>query len=166
MPQKPCMTIGFDKYNFTVCKLCLISIETDAIGNVMYHDEPYITIYQCAELSDDDPILVNLTLSILNDGNRTLGPVYLQEVVLAMMSLWKSDPKPSYLHESLSWANWTVLSLAFGESQTVYLRLGIDQVLDVPINRAYVTARCGGSWAQASSPLPMDLNWLSCSLAG
>jgi len=142
------------------------SNRSDAIGNVTYHDEPHITIYQCAELADDDPTVVNLTLSILNDGNRTLGPVYLQDVVPAMMFLWESDPEPSYLHESLSWANWTVLSLAVGESQTVYLRLGINQVLDVPINRAYVTARCGGSWVQSSSALPMDLNWLSCSLAG
>jgi len=134
-----------------------------AITEVQYYEEPHLTIYQSYEISRADENTINLTVSLLNDGNRSLGPIYMRDLfpVGTFYSSASAKPSSDIYHDTTS-ANWTFTYLPMGGSLTLYLQLGIHQVIDMPVNVVEVTAGDRGRWITPTDSIVMNYNWLSC----
>ena len=138
------------------------SNRSNAITTVKHYEMPHITIYQRSEIDNTDENNINYTISILNDGNRTLGPIYLMDLFPAGMSFFDASARPS--EEVLldaDHANWTFTSLPIGRSLTLYLRLMRYVVLETPVNWVFVKAGHDGTWLTANNSTVSNLNWLS-----
>ncbi|TFH52696.1 MAG: DUF11 domain-containing protein, partial [Methanothrix sp.] len=138
------------------------SNRSNAITTVKHYDQPHVTIYQRSEIDNTDENNLNYTISILNDGNRSLGPIYLMDLFPAGTRFFDASTRPSeeVLPES-EHANWTFTSLSMGQSLTVYLRLMRYVVIEVPVNRVYVKAGYDGNWITANNSTVSNFNWLS-----
>ncbi|HPT19262.1 MAG TPA: PKD domain-containing protein [Methanothrix sp.] len=138
------------------------SNRSNAITTVKHYEMPHITIYQRSEIDNTDENNINYTISILNDGNRTLGPIYLMDLFPAGMSFFDASAHPS--EEMLldaDHANWTFTSLPIGRSLTLYLRLMRYVVLETPVNWVFVKAGHDGTWLTANNSTISNFNWLS-----
>ncbi len=141
-----------------------------AITDVKHYDEPHLTIYQRSEQDATDSINLSYTVSILNDGNAALGPIYVRDVFPAGTyfldaSIKPSEPRRSELSES-RYANWTFTHLPIGQAVTIHLRVLRYVIIDVPINVVYVSAGYNGQWINASNSTATNTDYLSCSPQG
>jgi uncharacterized repeat protein (TIGR01451 family) len=138
------------------------SNRSNAITTVKHYDRPHVTIYQRSELDNTDENNLNYTISILNDGNRSLGPIYLMDFFPAGTRFFDASIQPSeqLLPESER-ANWTFTYLPRGQDLTIYLRLMRYVVLEIPVNLVYVKAGYDGSWIIANNSTASNFNWLS-----
>lgn len=135
---------------------------SNAITKVMHYEMPHITIYQRSEIDNTDENNINYTISILNDGNRNLGPIYLMDLFPAGMSFFDASAHPSEeLLPDADHANWTFTSLPIGRSLTIYLRLMRYVVIETPVNWVYVKAGYDGAWITVNNSTVSNLNWLS-----
>ncbi len=138
-----------------------------AITDVRYYEEPHITVYQSHEISRADENTINLTVSLLNDGNRSLGPIYMRDLFPIGTFYSSASTKPSSdIYPDTTSANWTFTYLPMGSSLTLYLQLGIYQVIDKLVNVVDVTAGDRGHWITATDAHVMNYNWLSCTPDG
>jgi uncharacterized repeat protein (TIGR01451 family) len=140
---------------------------SDAITTVKHYEMPHITIYQRSEIDNTDENNINYTISILNDGNRTLGPIYLTDLFPAGMMFFDASAHPS--EEVLldaDHANWTFTSLSIGRSLTLYLRLMRYVVIEPPVNWVFVKAGHDGTWITANNSTISNFNWLSSKPTG
>jgi uncharacterized repeat protein (TIGR01451 family) len=139
---------------------------SDAITYVRYYDEPHVTIYQACEIDNTDENNLNYTISILNDGNRSLGPIHVRDVFPTGTFFFDASTDPSSPPEEdlfdSPFANWTFTRLAKGQAVTIYLRVNVYQVLDVPVNWVFVSAGYDGQWFLAENSTAFNYNWLSC----
>jgi uncharacterized repeat protein (TIGR01451 family) len=143
------------------------SNRSNAITTVKHYEMPHITIYQRSEIDNTNENNINYTISILNDGNRTLGPIYLMDLFPAGMSFFDASAHPS--EEVLldaDHANWTFTSLPIGRSLTLYLRLMRYVVLETPVNWVFVKAGHDGTWITANNSTLSNLNWLTSTPTG
>ncbi|MDD2837142.1 MAG: DUF11 domain-containing protein, partial [Methanothrix sp.] len=143
------------------------SNRSNAITTVKHYEMPHITIYQRSEIDNTNENNINYTISILNDGNRTLGPIYLMDLFPAGMSFFDASAHPS--EEVLldaDHANWTFTSLPIGRSLTLYLRLMRYVILETPVNWVFVKAGHDGTWITANNSTLSNLNWLTSKPTG
>ncbi|MHC1686649.1 MAG: choice-of-anchor K domain-containing protein [Methanothrix sp.] len=142
----------------------------NAITSVKHYDEPHVTVYQRSEQDQTNENNLNYTISILNDGNRALGPIHVSDIFPAGTYFLDSSTRPTEPRmEDLSesrYANWTFAHLPLGQAVTIYLRVIRYVVLDVPINAVYVSAGYDGQWFNASNITATNSNWLSCTPQG
>jgi|GEM_PF-2791063 len=142
----------------------------NAITSVKHYDEPHVTVYQRSEQDQTNENNLNYTISILNDGNRALGPIRVSDIFPAGTYFLDSSTRPTEPRmEDLSesrYANWTFAHLPLGQAVTIYLRVIRYVVLDVPINAVYVSAGYDGQWFNASNITATNSNWLSCTPQG
>lgn len=141
-----------------------------AITDVKHYDEPHLTVYQRGEQDATDSINLSYTISILNDGNAALGPIYVRDVFPAGTyfldaSIKPSEPRRSELFES-RYANWTFTHLPIGQAVTIQLRVLRYVAVDVPINVVYVSAGYDGRWIYANDSTATNADYLSCSPQG
>ncbi|MFZ3149043.1 MAG: PKD domain-containing protein [Methanothrix sp.] len=138
------------------------SNRSNAITTVKHYDQPHVTIYQRSEIDNTNENNLNYTISILNDGNRTLGPIYLMDLFPAGTSFFDASARPSgeLLPES-EHVNWTFTSLPMGRSLTIYLTLMRYVVIEPPVNWVYVKAGYDGNWITANNSTISNFNWLS-----
>jgi uncharacterized repeat protein (TIGR01451 family) len=138
------------------------SNRSNAITTVKHYDQPHVTIYQRSEPDNTDENNLNYTISILNDGNCSLGPIYLMDLFPAGTRFFDASTRPSeeLLPES-EHANWTFTYLPMGQAVTIYLRLMRYIVLEVPVNRVYVKAGYDGNWITVNNSTVSNFNWLS-----
>ncbi|MBN1235429.1 MAG: DUF11 domain-containing protein, partial [Methanotrichaceae archaeon] len=141
------------------------SNRSNAITGVEHYDEPHITIYQRSEPDSTNSNNLNYTISIQNDGNCSVGPIYMMDAFPAGTFYLDASTKPSEPDETIlseaNYANWTFTYLPMGQSVTVYLRLIRYVILDVPVNTVFVKAGCDGNWITANNSASSNFNWLS-----
>jgi uncharacterized repeat protein (TIGR01451 family) len=138
------------------------SNRSNAITTVKHYEMPHITIYQRSKRHNMSDPKINYTISILNDGNRNLGPIYLTDLFPAGMMFFDASAHPS--EEVLldaDHANWTFTSLPIDRSLTIYLTLMWYVVIEPPVNRVFVKAGYDGTWITANNSTVSNLNWLS-----
>lgn len=88
------------------------------------------------------------TITIENDGNRALGPVYVRDLFPPESTfIQPSSVRPTELTDT--YANWTLTHLAIGDVSTIILKLNVTKHHpDELVNRVEV---CGGSSYPSSS---------------
>jgi hypothetical protein len=134
---------------------------TNAITQIRKYDEPHITIYQRGAPDNSDPMKINYVVSILNDGNRALGPVHVRDYFPTGTYLLSSSiDTPS--GDSV-YGDWVFNDIPIDGSITIYLQVLIYMVIDPTINHVEVTALYDGKSVSAVDYLDTNANWLSCS---
>jgi uncharacterized repeat protein (TIGR01451 family) len=131
------------------------------ISKASLFDRPHLHIQKDGRLVKDgwqgNDVAV-YTITITNDGNAALGPLFLQDIFPEGASFINATVRPTKLGPNSS--NWTLLHLSIGDT----VRIGID--LDVEgcegdiINRAAASGNCSAGLALAENMSIIDTAWL------
>ncbi|HOO54290.1 MAG TPA: hypothetical protein PLX30_08635, partial [Methanothrix sp.] len=113
--------------------------------------------------SRDEVIKVaTYTITLKNDGNKALGPIYVKDLFPPGAAYINSSVRPSELAET--YANWTLIHLAIGDVSTIVLNLDVTKHHpDELVNRVFVTAGYDGDeQITASNFSALEMEWLTC----
>ena len=108
--------------------------------------------------------IATYTITIENDGNAALGPIYVKDLFPPGAVFDEpSSLRPTELTETS--ANWTLTHLAIGDVATITLKLDVAKYYPSElVNRVEVCGGYGDGWVCASNFSALELNWLSCCL--
>ena len=101
-----------------------------SLTGVSRYDTPHISVRKEGRLTYGLVKKVNSTIAkyiitIINDGSRSLGPIYVRDDFPAGTEFIDSSLRPSQL--SGGRANWTLVSLGIGSIKTIKLRLNVTE---------------------------------------
>ena len=102
-------------------------------------------------------------IRIENDGNKALGPVYVQDLFPPGAVYINASVRPSELTET--YVNWTLMNIGIGDVANINLALDVTKYHPSElVNRVEV---CGGinngdEWICASNFSALEINWLTC----
>jgi large repetitive protein len=136
------------------------------LTGVSKYDRPHITVTKEGQMKSEWVNRVNSTvadyiITITNDGNRALGPVYVWDRFPPGTQYIISSVKPSAL--SATSANWTILHLGIGNSLTISLKLNItENAPDNLLNCVLATGVTGAALVSSTNCTSLDLAWLGC----
>jgi uncharacterized repeat protein (TIGR01451 family) len=102
------------------------------------------------------------TITLKNDGNKALGPIYVRDLFPPGALYISSSVRPSELTDT--YANWTLTHLAIGDVSTIILNLDVtEHHPDELVNRVFVTAGYDGDkQITASNFSALEMEWLTC----
>jgi uncharacterized repeat protein (TIGR01451 family) len=133
---------------------------------VSRYDYPHITVTKEGEMkyglfNRTNSTIAEYNITITNDGNRALAPIYVQDRFPPGTEYISSSVRPTTL--SAKEANWTVLHLGIGNSLTLNLKLNItDYAPDNVVNCVVASGVTGSSLVSSSNCTSLDSNWLGC----
>jgi uncharacterized repeat protein (TIGR01451 family) len=133
---------------------------------VSKYDYPHITVTKEGERKSEWVNLVNstvadYTITITNDGSRSLAPVYVSDMFPPGTQYVSSSVRPSSL--SATSANWTILNLGIGNSLEIKLKLNItENAPDNIVNCVTANGVSSGSVVSSSNCTSLDSAWLGC----
>jgi len=130
------------------------------VGGVARFDEPHLSISKYGKMESTGGTRIDYTITILNDGNRALGPIHVLDLFPAGTEYVYSSLRPSELNES--YAKWTLLSLGVGASSTIELKLNMTEDADNLVNRVQASGGYDRQWITAENFSSIQFNWLSC----
>lgn len=150
------------------------------LAGVSKYDQPHLSIYltdhsdltdssladtSLADTSHVDSDLANssilrYTVTVKNDGNSALGPIYLRDLFPPGTEYIGSSDGPSEL--TPEYANWTLLSLGIGGSSTIDLKLNVTGDVDALVNRVEALGGHDGQWITAANFSVIQRSWLPC----
>jgi len=130
------------------------------IGGVAKFDEPHLSITKTGQKEPSQGTFINYLITVTNDGNRALGPVYVQDFLPPGTEYVYSSVRPTHLTQNS--VEWTLLSLGIGASSNIELKLNITQDADGLINRVKASGGYDGLWVAAENYSALQLGWLSC----
>ncbi len=130
------------------------------------YDYPHIVVSKEGVMKNElvnavNSTVVDYTITVTNDGNRALAPVYVQDLFPPGTEYVSSSVKPSSLSETD--ANWTLLHLGIGNSLTIELRLNITE--SAPgnvINRVEAVGFTGDTTVSSSNSSSLVFDWIPC----
>jgi len=132
------------------------------LGGVARFARPHISVSKAMkeDLYQSAGSTVEYVITVLNDGNSALGPIYVQDIF---------PPGTEYLYSSLrpseiapGYANWTLVSLGIGVSSTIELKLNLSSPGGNLVNRVQVAGGYEDQWITASNYSALELDWLAC----
>ncbi|MDD4162403.1 MAG: hypothetical protein PHW87_07975, partial [Methanothrix sp.] len=133
---------------------------------VAKYDYPHITVtkeglMKSAMFNGTNSTVADYVITITNDGNRALAPVYVWDHFPPGTQYINSSYKPSAL--SATEANWTILHLGIGNSLTINLRLNITE--NAPgnvLNCVVASGITGDTLVSSTNCFSLDSDWLGC----
>jgi uncharacterized repeat protein (TIGR01451 family) len=131
-----------------------------AMTGVSRYDEPHISLSKSGSLVNNSTV-VRYRISMTNDGNRALGPVYLRDIFPQGTEFQNATLRPSALGEG--YANWTIIHLPIGESSVIDLNLNITEERGELVNQVQAAGGYGERWVLASNFSAIQSAWLECS---
>ena len=130
------------------------------LGGPARFDEPHLSISMTDNAESAGGTLIDYVITVTNDGNRALGPIYITDIFPRYAQYVYSSLRPSELNSS--YARWTLLDLGVGDSSTVELKLNMTDYADSLVNRVKVMGGYNGNWIETENFSAIDLNRLSC----
>lgn len=130
------------------------------VGGVARFDEPHLSISKVGSINSPGSTLVNYVITVINDGNCALGPVYILDYFPTGTTYVYSSERPSEL--ASDYAQWTLTNLGIGTSSNIELRLNMTQDMDNLINRVQAKGGYDDKWVSIANISAIELNWLSC----
>jgi uncharacterized repeat protein (TIGR01451 family) len=136
------------------------------LTGVSRHDQPHIAVAKEGRTDSEWFNGVNATvaeyvITVTNDGNRALAPVYVRDLFPPGTEFISSSVKPSML--SSSDANWTILHLGIGNTLTITLKLNVtEEASSNLINRVEVVGLAGDIYVSAANYSSLESGFLSC----
>jgi uncharacterized repeat protein (TIGR01451 family)/fimbrial isopeptide formation D2 family protein len=120
---------------------------------------PHLNLTKTALKQDADTVLFRINLT--NDGNKTLGPVEVMDILPAGMTFVNSSLIPSVVGQNVS---WTLLMLPIGRMQTIDLRARLRDTSYPYQNHVIAVGRYGAQLVTAHASVIVILDWLPCCL--
>ena len=136
------------------------------LTGVSKYDHPHLTVAKEGSVREvryrgRNISLADYLVTITNDGDRSLAPVYIRDHFPSGSSFINASARPEYQRPDL--ANWTIPYLGIGDTITLRVRLNVtDQESSPLINRVYVSGGYHGGWVHAQAYSSLEPNWLSC----
>ena len=130
------------------------------LGGVAKYDRPHLSLSKMAKVDLLNTTFADYRITIENNGNRALGPIYVKDVFPTGTEYVTSSLRPSEL--TTSYANWTLLSMGIGSKVNIDLRLNITEEPSNLVNRVEAAGKYGESWTLARNFSVVRLNWLTC----
>lgn len=133
---------------------------------VSKYDYPHITVTKEGErrfewFNRTNSTIADYTITVTNDGNRALAPVYVSDFFPPGTQYISSSYRPSALSATI--ANWTILHLGIGNSLTIHLKLNLtDDAPDNVLNCVVVSGVAGGALVSSTNCTSLDTAWLGC----
>jgi uncharacterized repeat protein (TIGR01451 family) len=130
------------------------------------YDYPHVTVTKEGERKSEwfnrvNSTIGDYTITITNDGNRALAPIYVSDFFPPGTEYISSSVKPTTLTERN--ANWTILHLGIGNSLSINLKLNItEQAPDNVLNCVQVSGVAGESIVASTNCTSLDSAWLGC----
>jgi uncharacterized repeat protein (TIGR01451 family) len=109
---------------------------TVAISTIPKYVYPHLNITKRFVSNDGAHILYMINVS--NDGNKTLGPVEVVDVLPAGTSFYSSTLRPNVNGRIVS---WSLLALTVGARETIGLTVSLEFLSDDPVNRVKAVAQ-------------------------
>jgi uncharacterized repeat protein (TIGR01451 family) len=120
--------------NYTVKRKIILS------GAARY-DHPHLSLRKDGRMIED---VAAYTITICNDGNAALAPIFLQDIFPPGASFINSTLRPNRMDGNGS--NWTILHLAIGDCLSIGINLDVESCQSDIINRAVAV----GSYSSGS----------------
>ena len=98
------------------------------IGGPARFDEPHLSISMTDNAESAGSALIDYVITVTNDGNRALGPIYITDIFPRYAQYVYSSLRPSELNRSI--VRWTLLNLGIGDSSTIELKLNMTEYAD------------------------------------
>jgi len=113
------------------------------------YDRPHLNVTKTGEIDlvnrSERSSIVCYTITLENDGNRALGPVYVKDIFPSGARFIDSSMRPSEL-TAVS-ANWTLTHLAIGDTSSITLLLDVANCPDGElVNRAKASGGYNGDY--------------------
>jgi uncharacterized repeat protein (TIGR01451 family) len=118
-------------------------------------DEPHLYLCKDGRLVNDVAVY---TITITNDGNAALGPIFLQDLFPAGARFINSTLRPLQIGKNSS--NWTLVHLAIGDSIKIGIDLNIKKCQGDVVNRALVVGNYSSGSVNAQNLSVIDRAWL------
>jgi len=136
------------------------------LTGISRYDQPHIAVTKDGRMKSEWFQKVNATvaeyvITVTNDGNRALAPVYVRDLFPPGTEFIGSSVKPSML--SSSDANWTILHLGIGNTLAITLKLNVTEgASSSVINRVEVVGLAGDKYVSAANYSSLESGFLSC----
>lgn len=125
------------------------------VTGIQKYDSPHLNVTKTGEIEllngSERSCIVRYTITLENNGNRALGPIYVKDFFPEGAKFVESSLRPSELTHSR--AEWTLTHLAIGDRSSITLRLEVVNCPDdMIVNRAEATGGYNGDyWITDSS---------------
>lgn len=131
-------------------------------------EKPHFSIAKQGRLNSQRCDILDYSIIVFNDGNMTLGPIYVKDTFPSGTQLIDTNLMP--LELSSRSANWSIRELGIGESFTIQARLQITKRTNSTVNwvrafTAYEEVRRGivlERRLRASNSSTMNITWDEC----
>jgi uncharacterized repeat protein (TIGR01451 family) len=131
-----------------------------SLGGVAKYDRPHLSLSKVARVDMLNTTFADYRITIENNGNQALGPVYVKDVFPTGTEYITSSLRPAEL--TTSYANWSLLSMGIGSKVVIDLRLNITEEPSNLVNRVEAAGKYKESWTLARNFSVVRLNWLTC----
>ncbi len=125
------------------------------------YDRPHLSAEKSGEiLYSDDAILARYNITLINDGNRALGPLFIRDLFPPGAEFVNASERTSRLSDGS--AEWTFANLGLGRTLSITMWLDVtDCRTDEIVNRLEASAGYNGNVTTAVAFSAMETNWLS-----
>lgn len=131
-------------------------------------EKPHFSITKQGRINSQHCDILDYSIIVFNDGNRTLGPIYVRDTFPSGTQLLNTNLMP--LELTARSANWSIRELHIGESFTIQARLQVTKRTNSTINRVraftvYEEIRGGTTRMRrlsASNTSTMNITWDKC----
>jgi len=134
--------------------------------NVQLHEasvygQPHLNVVKEGTLvHENDRNLAHYVITIENDGDRTLEPVFVRDLFPPGSGFINSTYRPTITSGG---ANWSLTHISPGDVLTIGLWLDVTNFRgDELVNRVEVCGGNGDEWICAANFTAVEINWLSC----
>jgi uncharacterized repeat protein (TIGR01451 family) len=132
---------------------------TIAINEGPIYIRPHINVTKEVLKQDDYTALFRINLT--NDGNKTLGPIYVTDRLPEGLTFINSSLRPDITGREI---RWSLPMLQIGGKQSIRLRASIKDTGSRFINLVDVSAQYKGGVVTARAACGFVLDWLPCCL--
>jgi uncharacterized repeat protein (TIGR01451 family) len=132
---------------------------TIAINQGSIYIRPHINVTK--EVLKQDNYTALFRINLTNDGNKTLGPIYVTDSLPEGLTFINSSLRPDSTGRDI---RWSLLMLQIGGKQSITLRASIKDTRSLFVNRVNVSAQYNGGVVTARAACGFVLDWLPCCL--
>jgi uncharacterized repeat protein (TIGR01451 family) len=131
-----------------------------SLGGVAKYDRPHLSLSKVARVDMLNTTFADYRITIENNGNRALEPVYVKDVFPTGTEYITSTLRPAEL--TTSYANWSLPFMGIGSKVIIDLRLNITEEPSNLVNRVEAAGNYNESWTLARNFSVVRLNWQTC----
>ena len=137
------------------------------LTGVSKYDIPHLTVIKEGRIKNEwynktNATQAEYTITITNDGNRALAPIYVRDLFPAGTQYVKSTIRPASL--TASEVNWTLTHLGIGNTITIGLTLNVTEGSpgNNLVNRVVACGMSGDKSVCAGNYSSLEFGWLTC----